>query len=193
MREREPAATCARIAELAELPAVLPEGMIPEVLFVRLVRALRDTLPPERSEAVLRLSGAFTAAYVAKNRIPAPVRALLAVLPERLAVPLLLAAFRRNAWTFAGAGRFDVDAGRYPGVILLDGCPTCREDAARELPAGVLAGAYYEGAFEGLLRLAARRVRVREVACRARAGAPCRFQITLDDVDEDGEPSCASS
>jgi divinyl protochlorophyllide a 8-vinyl-reductase len=176
LRELEPPECAVRVAALAGLPEPLPEGMIPEAWFVQLIQALRAELPAGRSEAVLRRSGTYTAAYVGQRRIPAPVRGLLAVLPARLALPLLLAAFRRHAWTFAGAGTFTVEGG-FPGTILLDGCPTCRTGSARSL--GGQAGAYYEAAFEGLLQLAARGVRVREIACQADGAPRCRFQLSV--------------
>lgn len=182
LAELEPPEVSRLVQERAELPDTAPKHMIPEAWFVRLVQALRATLPADRAEAVLRRSGAYTAEYVSQNRIPAPLRGLFRVLPARLAIPLLLSAFRRHAWTFAGGGHFHVE-GAYPGTIVLDGCPTCRADTAD--PALGHAGAYYEAAFEGLLRLASRDVRVREVACQASHAPLCRFQI--------GEHSCASS
>lgn len=155
------------------LPHALPPGMIPERWFLRYVRALRDTLPPERAEAVLFRAGQYTADYVRAHRIPRPIRALLALLPARWALPLLLSAVRRHAWTFAGAGRFSV-TGAFPGTLLLEGCPTCR------VPTGAATGgAYYEAAFAGLLRLAAPQVQVREVACGAKGAPCCRFELTL--------------
>jgi len=160
----------------ARLPEALPAGMIPEVWFVQLVQALRETVPPARSEAVLRRSGTYTAAYVRGNRIPAPIRWVLQLLPRRLAVPLLLKAFDRHAWTFAGAGRYSVE-GPFPGTLLLDGCPTSRAEAAA-LGEGASCG-YYEAAFEGLLGLASPGVRVREVACQALGSPRCRFQISF--------------
>lgn len=153
-----------------------PAGMIPEGWFAALVRELRAALPASRSEAVLRRSGHHTADYVARHRIPAAFRGLLRLLPARLSIPLLLRAFRRHAWTFAGGGRFGIE-GPFPGTLLLDGCPTCRPDAAAGLEG--YAGAYYEAAFEGLLRIAAPDVRVREVACQALHAPLCRFEIAL--------------
>jgi len=180
LRELEEAQVASDVPARAALPESWPEGMIPEAWFVRLVRALRETLPAGRSEAVLRRSGAYTAEYVSQHRIPALFRGLLRLLPSRLGIPLLLAAFRRHAWTFAGAGRFSTEGGfpgPGPGTIVLEDCPTCRSDTANlSLPH---AGAYYEAAFEGLLQLAARNVRVREVACQASRAPCCRFQITL--------------
>ena len=163
-----------RVASAADLPEREPEALVPEAWFVRLVAALRRELPWERAEKVLAQSGAATARYVALNRIPSVFRALLRLLPARLAIPLLLAAFRRHAWTFAGQSRFEVQ-GRYPGSIVLDDAPTCRHG---DHPAG--SGSYYEAAFEGLLSLASRRVRVTEVDCRAKGAPACRFLIRLD-------------
>lgn len=159
-----------RVATRADLPEIPLDSMVPEAWFVALVDALRAELPPDRSAAVLAEAGRRTADYVRANRIPAPFRTLLSGLPARVAVPTLLAAVRKHAWTFAGAGRFSVE-GRYPGTLVLEGSPTCRARLGRR------GGAYYEAAFERLLGLASPSVRVEEVACQA-AGAPaCRFTV----------------
>jgi len=149
----------------------LEEGMIPERIFVQLIRAVREVLPRARAEAVLRRSGALTADYVRTHRIPAPIRATLAGLPAFLAMPLLLQAIERHAWTFAGAGTFGAEG----KMLLLDGAPTARP--ASGPPGTGCSCAYYEGAFEGLLRLAARGVHVTEVACQASGAAKCQFNI----------------
>lgn len=169
----------------AALPEVLPPGMIPEAWFVRAVAALRARLPWTEAEAVLATSGRYTADYVRAHRIPRLFRALLALLPARLAVPALLAAIRRHAWTFAGAGTFSVEGG-FPGTLVLDGCPTCRALARAQPTSGGSrepttgrGGAYYEAAFEGLLSLASPRVRVRETHCVAEGAPHCRFELTL--------------
>lgn len=162
------------MAEALRVQAGLPDpggfdGLIPEDWFVSLVSALRAALPAQRAEAVLRDSGARTAAYVARNRIPGPFVTLLGILPSRIGVPLLLSAFRRHAWTFAGSADFSIDGRR---ALVLDGCPTCR--VPTEAPFG---GGYYEAAFEGLLHLAAPQLRVRETACRTRGDPACRFEL----------------
>jgi divinyl protochlorophyllide a 8-vinyl-reductase len=185
LRELEAPDVARRVAAQAALPDPLPPGMIPEAWFVSLVGTLRDALPPDRAEAVQRRAGRYTADYVGNNRIPRAFRGLLAVLPARASIPLLLAAFARHAWTFAGGGRFRVE-GAFPGTIVLGGCPTCRDEHA----GAIGGGAYYEAAFEGLLRLAAPGVRVTEITCQARGAPACRFQISLHPL---GEPPCASS
>ena len=163
---------CDAIARSAGLPTQHPDAMIPEAWFVNLVAALRDTLSRELAETVLRDAGSATADYVANNRIPGLFRALLNVLPSRIAIPLLLAAFRRHAWTFAGRSAFTV-SGAYPGDIVLDDAPTCRSASDEQRT-----GAYYEAAFEGLLRLASPGVTVTEVECRSLGDPCCRFRIT---------------
>ncbi len=174
----------AAVEARALVPAELPPGMIPETWFLQLIRAVRAELPADRAEAVLRQSGAGTAAYVSTNRIPAVIRGVLRVLPTRVALSLLLKAISQHAWTFAGAGRFSVE-GRYPFLLRLDDCPTCRPETAL---GATRSGAWYEAAFEGLLRLAAPRVSVHEVECRAAGATTCRFRLALD-----RSPSCASS
>lgn len=149
----------------------LDEGMIPERVFVQLIRAVRELLPRERAEAVLRRSGALTAEYVRSHRIPAPIRATLAGLPAFMAMPLMLQAIERHAWTFAGAGTFGAEG----KILLLDGAPTARKESGP--PTTGCSCAYYEAAFEGLLRLAARGVQVTETACQASGAAKCQFHI----------------
>lgn len=176
----------AEVEAEARLPDAWPEGLIPEAWFLEVIEATRRVLPSHRAEVVLDLAGERTADYVAANRIPGIFRALLGVLPARIAVPMLLSAFARHAWTFAGSGAFTVEGG-YPGVIRLEGCPTCRVPTAA--PQG---GAYYEAAFEGLLRLATPYVQVTEIACRLRGHSACRFQISLGAASSPGDSPCAS-
>lgn len=186
--ELEPAyaAEVAGRANVAALSTARPDGLIPEAWFVRLVCATRAVLSEPRAEAVLRRAGELTADYVAAHRIPRLIRWLLGALPAVLSIPLLLSAFRAHAWTFAGSGRFEVQKVR-PPTILLTGSPTCRA-ASRTSNAG----AYYEAAFEGLLRLADPAVAVREVTCAARGARQCCFEIEIGSKPEEGVP-CASS
>ncbi len=168
-------AACAR----AELPDPAPARMIPEAWFVRLVASVRHLLPAEQSDAVLARAGALTAEYVRANRIPSLVRGLLAALPASAGMPLLVRAFEKHAWTFAGSGRFQASLGP-PITLTLEGCPTCRAEAGAA--SSRRAGAYYEAAFEGLLHTADVRVRVREVACRVTGSPDCRFLVTRTDA-----------
>lgn len=167
---------CRRIERRADLPAAdaWPAGLIPESWFVRLVAAVRAEMDDEAAEAVLRRAGAYTAGYVAENRIPSLFRWLVGILPSRWAVPMLLAAFKRHAWTFAGSGRFSVEPPTRSGgdyALVLDRGPSCQTEGAH---AG---GSYYEAAFEGLLRLASPHIRVREVACHRQGAHACRYAL----------------
>lgn len=178
LTDREGPDVARKVAETADLPEVDLEGLIPEAWFVRLIDALRAELPSARAEAVLAEAGHRTAAYVARRRIPVVFRSLLALLPARLALPLILAAFRRHAWTFAGAGRFTT-AGRYPGRIELEMSPTCRPRPSGGPPEVERGGAYYAAAFAGLLALAAPGVRVQETTCACRGAERCTFIIEI--------------
>lgn len=88
----------------------LPSGthMIPEAEALRLHRwlALHD---PLGAFVIAEESGSRTADYIIANRIPRAAAKLLRHLPARLAAPLLMAAIRKHAWTFVGAGTFTTD------------------------------------------------------------------------------------
>ncbi len=90
-------------AQIHALPS--GEAMIPEVQALRLHRwlALHE---PMGALDVARQAGARTADYIIAHRIPRAAAWLLRRLPAMLAAPLLMAAIRRHAWTFIGAGTF---------------------------------------------------------------------------------------
>lgn len=155
------------------------DDMVDQAHFIRLVRGLRRILPPASVDRILERAGERTADYVLRNRIPAPARFILPRLPRALALPLVLSAFRRNAWTFAGSARYRADAGTsgegdHPHIEL-DGCITC-VGSRRGRPGG----AFYRGAFQGLLSaLVAPGTRVTEDECVATGGRTCRYTIHL--------------
>ncbi|MEM6533907.1 MAG: bacteriochlorophyll 4-vinyl reductase [Myxococcota bacterium] len=154
----------------ADLPDPIPLQMIPERWFLDLVHHVRRVLPRDRAEAVLNRSGYGTADYVARNRIPSLVRLAFKILPRQIAVPLLLRAIRKHAWTFVGAGRMRL----LPSAIELADCPTCRESGQP------FSGGYYAAAFQRLLVLADPRIRVRETECVARGHGACIFTLTRE-------------
>lgn len=90
-------------AQIHALPT--GEHMIPEVQALRLHRwlALHD---PMGCFVIAEEAGAHTADYIIANRIPKAAVWLLRHLPAMLAAPLLMAAIRKHAWTFVGAGVF---------------------------------------------------------------------------------------
>ncbi len=106
MEERLGHAETAAILADAQI-ARLPSGahMIPEIEALRLHRwlSLHD---PMGAFVIAEEAGARTADYVIAHRIPRAAGWLLRHLPARAAAPLLMAAIRKHAWTFVGAGEF---------------------------------------------------------------------------------------
>jgi divinyl protochlorophyllide a 8-vinyl-reductase len=94
-------------AQIIALPS--GEAMIPEVQALRLHRwlALHE---PIGSFGIAEDAGARTADYILANRIPRPAVWLLRHLPAAAAAPLLMAAIRKHAWTFIGAGEFGAES-----------------------------------------------------------------------------------
>lgn len=86
------------------------DGMIPEIEAIRLHRWL--TLhEPSGGFTIAHESGLRTADYIIAHRIPKSASKLLQHLPAHVAAPILMAAIRRHAWTFVGAGRFETQGG----------------------------------------------------------------------------------
>jgi divinyl protochlorophyllide a 8-vinyl-reductase len=106
MEERLGQAQTAAILADAQITR-LPSGthMIPEIEALRLHHwlALHD---PIGALVIAEEAGARTADYIIANRIPPVAAWLLCHLPAFAAAPLLMAAIRRHAWTFVGAGAF---------------------------------------------------------------------------------------
>lgn len=158
----------------AALITTLPHEMIDEQDFLVLMQALRAQLGLAETGEILQRSGQLTAGYVLANRIPAPVRLLLKLLPPGLALPMLLTAVKKHAWTFVGTGEFSYVLGKKPQLFIVN-CVECR---------GVQADApicrFYQGAFEGLLRaLVSARTQVRETSCGACGEERCTFAVTF--------------
>jgi divinyl protochlorophyllide a 8-vinyl-reductase len=94
-------------AQIQALPS--GEDMIPEVHALRLHRWLA-LHQPLGSFAIAEDAGSRTADYIIAHRIPKAAAWLLRRLPARIAAPLLMAAIRKHAWTFIGAGAFAADS-----------------------------------------------------------------------------------
>ncbi len=90
----------------------LPEEMVNESEFHRLVQVLVAELGPEQTAQVLHESGERTADYLLAHRIPRFFQRLVKVLPRRAGLALLLWAVSFNAWTFVGSGQFRFAVGR---------------------------------------------------------------------------------
>lgn len=161
--------------EAAGLAAYLrtpPQDMVDEAEVARLHAVLRQRLGSAVAGQVAWQAGQRTADYLLAHRIPKPVQALLKILPAALAARVLLAAIRRNAWTFAGSGEFGARAGR-PCVLTIRDNPLCR---------GVSSGApacdFYCATFERLFQVLVQpRCQAVQTACEARGDACCRFEL----------------
>ncbi|MEI7772852.1 MAG: bacteriochlorophyll 4-vinyl reductase [Chloroflexales bacterium] len=152
----------------------LPHEMIPEAEFHVLVELLTARLGAERAGEILHRAGERTADYVRANRIPAPIRTVLGLLPAPLSLRLLLPAISKHAWTFVGSGVFSFSIGRTPSVSI--GRSVSQDTSGI---ASVLCR-YYYGAFTQMLRRVVNsRISLREVACQARSGSACVYQIEI--------------
>ncbi len=160
-----------------------PEHMVPQAEVARLHRVVRAALDPGVAREVARDAGTRTAEYLLRHRIPAPVQFALRLVPASWAAAALLRAIGRNAWTFAGSGRFEACRGGDPvrwahgGVprwtLTITGNPLCRG-----LQADAPACDYYAATFERLFRrLVHPGATVTEVDCEARGDAACRFAV----------------
>lgn len=169
----------AALFEIAGLAGYLrqpPEQMVLEAEVRRLHETLRERLGAPMAAEVGRAAGTATGDYLLAHRIPKPLQAVLRRLPAWLAARMLLAAIRRNAWTFVGSGHFSASrpGPRDRGVDLaIRGNPLCVGQQA-EVPVCDFYAATFERLFGALVHPQAR---VEEVACEACGADACRFEI----------------
>jgi divinyl protochlorophyllide a 8-vinyl-reductase len=146
-------------------------GLIDEAPVARLHQAMRAEVP-DLAPGLAWEAGVRTADYILAHRIPRAVQAVLKRSPAWAAGPVLSKAIKRNAWTFAGSGRFEVVRG-WPAVFLIHDNPVVRGERAEACLCH-----WHAGVFERLFRvLATDRARVREVTCCACGDAACRFEV----------------
>ena len=115
-------------------------------------------------------AGDRTARYLLAHRIPQAAQAMMRLLPAAWAARLLVAAIRRNAWTFAGSGHFSgqVAAGAVTlsiaaNPLALPGCP------------------WHGAVFARLFRtLVSPRAEVIHPDCCAHGAPSCRFEVRWD-------------
>lgn len=160
----------ARLCQAAGLGEVRgDQGLIDEVPVARLHAAVRRECA--EPDPILRAAGLGTGAYILANRIPAPVRAVLRVLPAPIAARLLSQAIAKHAWTFAGTGTFRVLSPR--SFELADNPLIKGETADRPLCV------WHAGVFEQLYQsLVDSRLTCRETACAAMGAPACRFELS---------------
>ena len=149
-----------------------PRDMVDERAVARLHQAVRAALPEVEARAVMREAGRRTADYLLANRIPKPVQAVLKLLPALPAAFILVAAIRKNAWTFAGSGQFAAHTGR-PVIFDITGNPFCAGERAAS-PVCVWHEAVFERLFQALV---APRATARETVCEASGADVCRFEV----------------
>lgn len=154
-------------------PDTLPTEMVDEAEPRALIRALVDRAGPFLATSVLREAGHRTGDYLLAHRIPRVAQWVMRVAPTRVALRILLTAMQRNAWTFAGSGRFVVPAGAGAPALVFESCPMCRGmHEARPMCD------FYGGTFERLIRtLVSRHATVIEVECMAQGASRCRFEV----------------
>ena len=121
-----------------------PDRMVPADKVHRLNSELLACLDGEAFEALMRDAGRRTGRYILDNRIPAPARTLLGLLPAGLAARALLKAIRANAWTFAGTAEVRVTPG-HPAFIEISANPL-------PMPGCPWHAAVFETLFAALLR-----------------------------------------
>ncbi len=148
-----------------------PGEMVDERKVARLHQAVRRAAP--NAEAILRDAGRRTADYLLANRIPKPVQVVLKMLPARLAAPILVAAIRRNAWTFAGSATFAAHAGSLT-IFEITHNPICAGETAAA-PVCAWHAAVFERLFQALVSPRARAV---ETRCEAAGADVCRFEVS---------------
>lgn len=144
--------------------------MVPEADVARLHRTVRLDLP-RLASAILAEAGARTADYILSHRIPKAAQLVLKRLPAPVSAALLSRAIARNAWTFAGSGRFRAET---PWCFAIDANPLVRgEHGDRPLCH------WHAAVFERLYgTLVASDVTAVEVACCAERGVhTCRFDL----------------
>jgi divinyl protochlorophyllide a 8-vinyl-reductase len=154
----------------------LPETMVDEREVTALVAAVMARHPGPAGEAIMCESGVRTADYLLRVRIPRLAQRVLALLPPRFGLRLLLSAITRNSWTFAGSATFSVERDpSHTTRFSLVGCPVCRG-----MSASAPACHYYASTVERLVRaILAPSAQVVEEECEAMGASRCRFRIAL--------------
>jgi divinyl protochlorophyllide a 8-vinyl-reductase len=162
-----------RAANLENYLADSPAEMIDETEVTRLHRALHGALGHARARTIGWIAGQRTADYLLEKRIPLAAQLVLRAAPSRLASRMLTTAIARNAWTFAGTGKFSARPGR-PTLLTIKGCPICRGQRSTTPYCD-----FYAGTFERLYaRLVHPQTRVVEIDCEAMGQAACIFAIS---------------
>ena len=119
----------------------LPTEMIEESKFHAMVTSLQKELGDKATAGILKESGERTARYLLKVRIPGIFQKFVKLLPSRPAFQIFLFAISKNAWTFAGSGKFSYTMSRPPEITVIVTYPT-----------NPVVGNFYLGTFTALLQ-----------------------------------------
>lgn len=145
-----------------------PRDMVGEGEVGALFQALVKCVPRELAQTVLRRSGSATADYILAHRIPRGAQRLIRLLPKHVALRVLLQAFSRNAWTFAGSGRVSIKLGRAPSLSI-EGNPIASLDCV-----------WHVAVFERLfVTLVSPTVVVEHRSCCSHSEGCCHFSFML--------------
>ncbi|WOE74971.1 bacteriochlorophyll 4-vinyl reductase [Alterisphingorhabdus coralli] len=163
------------VARLLEQSGIqrLPDmtGLIDEDPVIAMHHHMIRTLP-DMADDISREAGARTGAYIIANRIPGFAQGLLRILPAALSARLLAKAIAKNAWTFAGSGKFAVQSW-WPLVFTLEDNPF-----AKGLRTYAPACHWHAAVFETLFReLVSPHIRVTETTCCAAGDPRCTFVV----------------
>ncbi|MEM1037898.1 MAG: bacteriochlorophyll 4-vinyl reductase [Pseudomonadota bacterium] len=140
------------------------------------VAAVHQTLAitfPDFAPGIAASAGKKTAHYICANRIPAPARTVLRVVPTAVGVQMLTKAIAKHAWTFCGTGslttcvrstiRFEIKDNPVVEGMTSD-APCCHWHAA-------VFGELYT-------KLLGKPFKTKEVACRAMGASACTFEVS---------------
>jgi len=148
----------------------LPQEMVEETQANALVRAVHEAYGLHFARSVMHESGRRTGDYLLAHRIPKPAQWLLPLLPNDMALRVLLTAIGKHTWTFAGSAHVHITPGD-PAVITLQHCPLCAGLRTTEPMCD-----FYAGTFGRLAQaLLGPKGWAEEVSCEARGDSACRF------------------
>ncbi|MCV2875621.1 bacteriochlorophyll 4-vinyl reductase [Rhodobacteraceae bacterium XHP0102] len=161
----------ARKSLFSALDTPIPSGdhMIPEQDAARVHQGLRANFP-QQAAGLSAQAGRATADYIITHRIPAKAQILMGFLPANLAARALSVAIARNAWTFAGSGRFHVVS---PWEFQIQDNPVISGETS-DHPLCHWHAAVFERLYR---RLVCPDVICRETACSAMGADSCRFAL----------------
>ncbi len=151
----------------------VPSGaqMIPEGPAARLHQRLRADWP-DKAPGIAARAGRGTAEYILAHRIPGIAQTLLRGLPAPLSARLLSTAITRNAWTFAGSGRFEALS---PWNFVIHDNPIVRGERGHA-PLCHWHAAVFETLYRRLVHPAAI---CRETRCAATGAPECHFFVCI--------------